>query len=720
MTEPLVLRVDVEAHQDRGEVLAAARGALLCRRAGPRLRQVEVGAVLLGRRGLVVGVVGDRLEADQRGAGLDLAPGRHQELTHPRRERRPQHRLHLHALEHQHRSTGVDQVADGHRGGHDQSRGRRAQHASLVAADPVGDAVDLDQVDRPVGGGHQPVDPVTDRQPGVELVEPLDVDVDHVRGACGGDGDPEPVRAGLQHRDLVRRAAQLEVDRPADLVLHLGPAAVGTLEQPGDLDLLLVLVGLDARGDDGDPGVLVDDEAPLAAGPVDPAGVGPAGLSVDHLGLVEEVEDEALVGGAALDHHGGLGHRATEPRQRLVAGAAVGDDLGDHRVEVGRDGVALADAGVDADAGPRGQVEQRDPAGRRGEVAVRVLGVQPGLDGVPLLRRLRPFETAAGRDVQLRLDQVEVRRRLGDRVLDLQAGVDLEEGERPLARVVEELDRPGADVPDGDRQPLGGRLELLGLARVEQGRRRLLDHLLVAPLHGAVADADRPRRAMAVGDQLDLDVPCPGHQALQEDHAAAEGALGLVAGALVGVLELGSGVDPADAPATSASSCLEHERVADPLGCGQRLVQRVDAASAPRRDRHPHLLGEELGADLVAKPAHRVGARTDEGHAEALAQVRERGVLRDEPPPDPDRVCRALDQRPLEDGQVDVGAGRGGTQRVGLVRLPREHRRTFLVGVERDRADRLPTALRVQVADGVDQPHRGLAAVHDRNSRKHP
>ncbi len=570
-----------------------------------------------------------------------------------------------------------------------------------------------------MGGGDQAVALVVDGQPGVKLVEPLDVDVDHLRCASGGDGDPEPARASLEHRDLVRRAAQLEVDRPADLVLHLGPAAVGTLEQPGDLDLLLVLVGLDARGDDGDPGVLVDDEAPLGSDSVDPCRVGPAGLPIDNLGLLEEVEDEALVGGAALDHHGGLSHGATQPRQRLVAGAAVGDDLGDHRVEVGRDGVALANAGVDADAGPRGQVEQCDPAGRRREVAIRVLGVQPGLDGMPLLGRLGPFETATGSDVQLRLDQVEVRGQLGDRVLDLEPGVDLEEREGPLARVVEELDGPGADVPDGDGEPLSGRLQLLGLARVEQRRGRLLDHLLVAPLHGAVTDSDRPRRAVAVGDQLDLDVPGPGHQALQKDHTAAEGALGLVAGALVGVLEVGGGVDPADAPATPTGGGLEHERVADALGSGQRVVQRVDAASAPRCDRHPHLLGEELGADLVAEPAHGVGTRADERHPEALAQVGERRILGDEPPPDPDGVRRALDQHPLEDGEVDVGAGRGGTKRVGLVGLPREHRRTFLVGVQRDRRDRHLTTLRVQVADRVDQPHRSLAAIHDRNSRKH-
>ena len=64
------------------------------------------------------------------------------------------------------------------------------------------------------------------------------------------------------------------------------------------------------------------------------------------------------------------------------AGGPVGDDLGDHRVEVGGDDVALADAGVDADAGADGQAQQGDAAGRGREVAVGVLGVEPGLDGV--------------------------------------------------------------------------------------------------------------------------------------------------------------------------------------------------------------------------------------------------------------------------------------------------------------------------------------------------
>ena len=107
--------------------------------------------------------------------------------------------------------------------------------------------------------------------------------------------------------------------------------------------------------------------------------------------------------------------------------------------------------------GPDGQLEVLDAAGRGREVAVGVLGVEPGLDGVADLGGLLALEAAALRDVDLRLDQVDAGGGLGDRVLDLQPGVDLEEGEGLLAGVVEELHGAGADVPHGQRELLGRR-----------------------------------------------------------------------------------------------------------------------------------------------------------------------------------------------------------------------------------------------------------------------
>lgn len=318
-------------------------------------------------------------------------------------------------------------------------------------------------------------------------------------------------------------------------------------------------------------------------------------------------------------------------------------------------------------------------------------------------------------DVQLGLDQVHARGGLGDRVLDLQAGVDLQEREQPVLRVVEELHGRRAAVADGDGEALGRRLQLGRLLRLQHRRGRLLDDLLVAPLHRAVAHAQRPRGALAVGDHLDLDVPGAGDQTLQEHDAAAEGALGLQAGALVGVGQLLRGGDDADAAATAARGGLEHQRVADPLGRAQRRVEGLDGAAAPRRDRDADLLGDELGADLVAQLPHRLRVRADEGDAQLLAQLGERRVLGDEAPADPRGVGTGLDQCALQDGQVQVRAGRGRAQVVGVVGLPHERGRRVGVGVEGDGFDPWP-ALGIELTDGVDEPHRGLSPVDDRDT----
>ncbi len=191
--------------------------------------------------------------------------------------------------------------------------------------------------------------------------------------------DAEPVRPDPRDRDLVCRAAQLEVDGPADRVLHLRPAAARGLEQAGALDRLLVLVGLDAGRDQGDAGVPVRDQPALAADPVDPAGVGAA---VDDLGLVEQVEDEALVRRAALDDDGGLAHGAAQPGQRLVAVAAEAMILAI---------IESKSAGIESPSptpvstrtpGPAGRSSRAIRPGDGREVAVGVLGVEPGLDGV--------------------------------------------------------------------------------------------------------------------------------------------------------------------------------------------------------------------------------------------------------------------------------------------------------------------------------------------------
>ena len=78
----------------------------------------------------------------------------------------------------------------------------------------------------------------------------------------------------------------------------------------------------------------------------------------------------------------------------------------------------------------------------------------------PNRRRRRPSSRPPAATCSCSLHQVEPGRHLGDRVLDLQPGVDLEERERPLLRLVEELDRARVAVAGGHGQPRGRVREL--------------------------------------------------------------------------------------------------------------------------------------------------------------------------------------------------------------------------------------------------------------------
>jgi hypothetical protein len=83
---------------------------------------------------------------------------------------------------------------------------------------------------------------------------------------------------------------------------------------------------------------------------------------------------------------------------------------------------------------------------RRRREGLGILGIDPALDGMAgegdVL--LREGQVGAGSNADLLLDQVEAGDHLGDRMLDLEARVHLDEVE--LATLVQELDSAGAAI----------------------------------------------------------------------------------------------------------------------------------------------------------------------------------------------------------------------------------------------------------------------------------
>ena len=94
---------------------------------------------------------------------------------------------------------------------------------------------------------------------------------------------------------------------------------------------------------------------------------------------------------------------------------------------------------------------------------------------------------------------------------------------RLLGRLVQELDGAGVLVAGGGGEAHRGGPQVAILLRRERDAVRLLDDLLVAPLHAAVAHAGGPDGAVGVGDELDLDVAGAGDDALHEHRRVAEG-----------------------------------------------------------------------------------------------------------------------------------------------------------------------------------------------------
>ncbi len=203
------------------------------------------------------------------------------------------------------------------------------------------------------------------------------------------------------------------------------------------------------------------------------------------------------------------------------------------RVVVDGDLVAFVDAAVVAHAGAPGRPQAPGCAPGSGrKPAVGVLRVDAALDGVAALLQvlLAEGQRLPLGDADLQLHQVVARHHLGDRVLHLQPRVHLEEVGVPLL-VHQELERARVHVAHPLHEGHRERAHPLAQLRGDEGRRALLDHLLVAPLDRALALEEVHGVPVGVGQDLDLDVARARDRLLEVDAVVAEGALRLAAGA---------------------------------------------------------------------------------------------------------------------------------------------------------------------------------------------
>ncbi len=341
------------------------------------------------------------------------------------------------------------------------------------------------------------------------------------------------------------------------------------------------------------------------------------------------------------------------------------------------------------------------------EAPARVLAVDAELDRVPAGGRiLGEAQLVALGDAELLADQVDAAGLLGDRMLDLQAGVDLEEADHPVV-ADQELDRARPGVVGLAADGLGAVVDAGPLLVGEERGRSLLDQLLVAPLQRAVAGADDDDVAVLVGQHLGLDVPGAVEVSLDEALAPPERGHGLADRAVEQIgdlLDRAGDLEPAPA---AAERGLDRDRQSVLLRERDDLVRAADRVLGAGDERGAGLEGNVAGGDLVAEVADGLRRRPDPGQPGVEDGLGEVGVLGQEPVAGVHGVGagpgRGLDD--LLDDQVRVGRG-AAAEGERLVGHPGVRRVAVGIGVNSDRRI-------ARVPAGPDDADRDLTPVGD-------
>ena len=314
---------------------------------------------------------------------------------------------------------------------------------------------------------------------------------------------------------------------------------------------------------------------------------------------------------------------------------------------------------------------------------------------------LAKWKGMTSRDGELHLDQIQTSDRLGDRMLDLEAGVDLEEGDGPV-RPKQELDRAGTAVADMTCERDRSRAKRVAHGRLEAGGRGLLDHLLVASLHRAVALTKVNDRPMRVRHDLHLDVAAVLDIRLDEHRWIAESGERLAPGRLDRPGEILGAMNHPHPAAPTAGRRLHEGGHGDPLRWRTGQIDGVDGGR-----RHTSGDGRPLGGDLVAEQLDLLGGGTNPDEACRFDGACRRWVLGEEAVARVHRIAAGR-ERSGDDGvdpQIRLRGCRSTegdrpVHRSGVQRSP------IGLGVNADRGD-------AESAGGARDPHRDFPTVRD-------
>ena len=412
--------------------------------------------------------------------------------------------------------------------------------------------------------------------------------------------------------------------------------------------------------------------------------------------VIQDVRDERDVRLHAADVD--LGQRADRSAAHALEGVVPARDLDQQRVIVRRnDRAGGGVSAVETDAEAAARTVRGDAAVIRREVILGILGGDPALDRVAVDPQVvltgqtdhRVGQRVSLGDQDLRADEVNAGDLLGDRVLDLDTRVHLDEVVLSGLRVHEELDGTGVHVVHLPRDLYRVGSDGRDRIRIYRPGGRVLDDLLVAALQRAVTLAQMHDVSVLVREDLHFDVLRLDEELLDEDVLVSESLSRLVLNHLELAADVLVGVAASHAASAAAGGSLQDDRIAVFVRDLNGLVRALQRLGRAGNDRDAAGDRGGLRRQLIAHLRQDARRRSDELNAGLFTGPREIRILRKEAVTGMNRGSSALLRQVDDAGNIQISAQRRLvlTDQVSLIRLNAEQAVRILVRVHGQSAD---------------------------------
>src|SRR5260370_34716465 len=238
----------------------------------------------------------------------------------------------------------------------------------------------------------------------------------------------------------------------------------------------------------------------------------------------------------------------------------MGNNFGEQRIVKNPNRTAFSNTRINAEAlNPARRLPYVQRSRGRQEAVGRILGIKPGFNGVARLASRFGRQRPALGNLNLKANKIYAGDHLRDRMLHLNARVDLDEVELARGRQ-QEFHGSGVGVADLAAKSDGRSRHAIANFRCYCRRRALFNDLLVAALDGAVALKQMHHVALMVAEDLNFDMARALDIFLNQQRAVSKSPLRFAPGPGKGLWKLTRVADDPHPPAAASGRSLYENR----------------------------------------------------------------------------------------------------------------------------------------------------------------